>query len=321
MQKEDYIFTSTGFRKLSPSPKGLLHRRVRSANSVLLRKKEKSEETVIKSHSMEKYVDERRGKSTKTIFDVGATNSIKKRPSTAQQSLRQKIHPAPPGYVYTMNNLECAPPQLYLNDKVRIYAKEHRRAQSALENTRDIPKASSFNSAGNRRRVQSADVAYRFGKRIHLPQNYAENEHLTHEGLTMGQKQYIWGIARCYSTQNLKELNDRRMKIIVDQELDKRLKTHSISDKVKKNLIKEYHDTIQYIDYKSKNIHPKRPTTAKKQTRRSPSYEEESDSVQGDENSFDCVIIVRTPPTSPLARRKILSERSSSTLMSPSVES
>ena len=54
MQREDYILTPTGFRKLSPTPKGLLHRRVRSANSVLLRKKEKSEETVIKSHSMEK---------------------------------------------------------------------------------------------------------------------------------------------------------------------------------------------------------------------------------------------------------------------------
>ena len=155
--------------------------------------------------------------------------------------------------MYTTNNLECTPPQLYLNDKVRIYAKEHRRAQSAMETTRDIPNSSSSNSGsmGNRRRVQSADVAYRFGKRIHLPQNYAGNEHLTHEGLTMGQKQYIWGIARCYSTQNLKELNDRRMKIIVDQELNKRLKTQSLSNQVKKNLIQEYHNSMQYIEYKS----------------------------------------------------------------------
>ena len=64
----------------------------------------------------------------------------------------------------------------------------------------------------------------------------------------MGQKQYIWGIARCYSVENLKLLNERRLKTVLDQELDRRLKTPSLSMETKENLLKEYKASTRAIE-------------------------------------------------------------------------
>ena len=73
------------------------------------------------------------------------------------------------------------------------------------------------------RRCKSADVAYRFGgQRISLPYPMSKSEILTHKDLTMGQKQYIWGIARCYSVEKFKEANIKRTQGVLDYEFKKR---------------------------------------------------------------------------------------------------
>ena len=157
--------------------------------------------------------------------------------------------------MYTPDNPDCAPPHLYLNENIRVYAKEQRarRATTAIPTTRGQEHGTS-NTTNPRRRVQSADVAYRFGKRVRLPEHFADNEYLTHEGLTMGQKQYIWGIARCYSMDNLKLLNERRLKTVLDQELDRRLKTPSLSRETKENLLKEYKASTRAIEKRTVKI-------------------------------------------------------------------
>ena len=167
-----------------------------------------------------------------------------------------------PGNVYTADSLECTPPDLYLNDNIRVYAKEHRlRARSANPTVSSTPQRSPSSispstSLTRRRRVQSADVAYRFGNRVRLPEQFADNEYLTHEGLTMGQKQYIWGIARCYSMENLKLLNERRLKSILDYELDKRMKTPTLCRDTKENLLREYKKSTKVIERKTVSVNP-----------------------------------------------------------------
>jgi len=46
-------------------------------------------------------------------------------------------------------------------------------------------------------------------------------------------------------------LNERRMKNTLDGELNKRLRTNNLPDKVKKSLLKEYETSMKYICKKS----------------------------------------------------------------------
>lgn len=135
--------------------------------------------------------------------------------------------------IYSVRNPDCTPPQMYLHENVRLYAKHnHQQTQSTLR----------------KRRAQSADVAYQFGKPIRLPVPLTDNEHLTNEGLTMGQKQYIWGIARCYSMENLKKLNQRRTRNMLEYEYKKRSITKDMKENTKEKLWKEYTEYKKFIE-------------------------------------------------------------------------
>ena len=52
----------------------------------------------------------------------------------------------------------------------------------------------------------------RFGKPINLPSFVKTNPHLKNKELSMGQKQYLWGIARIYSMSQMKsQVNNNSM--------------------------------------------------------------------------------------------------------------
>ena len=98
------------------------------------------------------------------------------------------------------------------------------------------------------RRTRSADVADRFGTPIHLPKALKDNEFLTHDELTMGQKQYIWGMARIYSVDQLKTLKQRKYQSILNYEYMKRMVTRGVEEKHKIKLWKEYTEYQKFID-------------------------------------------------------------------------
>ena len=60
----------------------------------------------------------------------------------------------------------------------------------------------------------SIEVPSRFGKPIKLPYFVKTNPHLKNKELTMGQKQYLWGIARIYSMSHMKtQVNNSNVNI------------------------------------------------------------------------------------------------------------
>lgn len=63
----------------------------------------------------------------------------------------------------------------------------------------------------------------------------------------MGQKQYIWGIARCYSVDGFKKAQQERTQTLLDYEFKKRMITRDICDKTKLKLWKDYCDYSKVI--------------------------------------------------------------------------
>jgi hypothetical protein len=52
--------------------------------------------------------------------------------------------------------------------------------------------------------LNDSEIPTRFGKPINLPTFVKSNPHLKNNELSMGQKQYLWGIARIYSMSRMK---------------------------------------------------------------------------------------------------------------------
>jgi hypothetical protein len=52
--------------------------------------------------------------------------------------------------------------------------------------------------------LDSSEIPTRFGKPVNLPSFVKSNPHLKNKELSMGQKQYLWGIARIYSMSHMK---------------------------------------------------------------------------------------------------------------------
>jgi len=118
-------------------------------------------------------------------------------------------------YVYNKNHPACSPPQLFMNDDIR---------KLTINHSKSTP----------RRRAKSASTVYRFGCPVKLPEFVVDSDHLNHSDLTVGQKQYIWGIARCYSLQQFRESKQKYTEKLLQHQFTKIKNCKEIIEKKKK---------------------------------------------------------------------------------------
>ena len=78
--------------------------------------------------------------------------------------------------------------------------------KAAVQLHRDSSNSSRQTVRSNKADTASNDseLPSRFGKPINLPSFVKTNPHLKNKDLSMGQKQYLWGIARIYSMSQMK---------------------------------------------------------------------------------------------------------------------
>jgi hypothetical protein len=98
---------------------------------------------------------------------------------------------------YTPRSISCTPPHLYMADHVRKAAVQLHRVSS--NTSRQAVSSIKTDST-----LDSCEIPTRFGKPVNLPSFVKSNPHLKNKELSMGQKQYLWGIARIYSMSHMK---------------------------------------------------------------------------------------------------------------------
>jgi hypothetical protein len=72
------------------------------------------------------------------------------------------------------------------------------------------------------------------------------NEFLTHEDLSIGQKQYIWGIARIYSVSNLMQLKQRQYQSLLDYDFNRRIQNKDLKENER---MKEWREYLRYSKF------------------------------------------------------------------------
>ena len=98
---------------------------------------------------------------------------------------------------FTPRSLSCTPPHLYMADHIRKAAAQlHRVSSNSSRQT-----IGSFKTGST---LDNSEIPTRFGKPVNLPTFVESNPHLNNKELSMGQKQYLWGIARIYSMSHMK---------------------------------------------------------------------------------------------------------------------
>ena len=98
---------------------------------------------------------------------------------------------------YTPRSISCTPPHLYMADHVRKAAVQLHRVSSNTSRQ-------AVSSIKTDLTLDSSEIPTRFGKPVNLPSFVKSNPHLKNKELSMGQKQYLWGIARIYSMSHMK---------------------------------------------------------------------------------------------------------------------
>ena len=72
------------------------------------------------------------------------------------------------------------------------------------------------------------------------------NYFLHHEDLSMGQKQYIWGVARIYSVTQLMSLKQRQYQNLLDYEFSRRIQNKELKEHER---VKEWKDYQRYSKF------------------------------------------------------------------------
>ncbi|CAB3978070.1 Hypothetical predicted protein [Paramuricea clavata] len=137
---------------------------------------------------------------------------------------------------FTPRNLSCTPPHLYMADHVRKAAVQLHRAPS--NSSRQTVSSNKTDTT-----LDSSEIPTRFGKPINLPTFVKTNPHLKNKELSMGQKQYLWGIARIYSMSRMKSQVQQQYQTLLNYEFKKRMQRLGISEREK---IKEMKDYLRY---------------------------------------------------------------------------
>ncbi len=148
--------------------------------------------------------------------------------------------------IYNARHPSCLPPDLYRQDKLRAEARKN-HPRSATHSCEEC-NSTGRHAATRRRRTRSAETADRYGTPVALPAFVKGNKFLTHEDLDMGQKQYIWGMARVYSTDQLKGLKQRQYQSILNYEYMKRVVSRGVEETDRVKLWKEYLEYQKVID-------------------------------------------------------------------------
>jgi len=73
------------------------------------------------------------------------------------------------------------------------------------------------------------------------------NYFLHHEDLNMGQKQYIWGVARIYSVTQLMSLKQRQYQSLLDYEFSRRIQNKELKEHERVKEWKEYQRYCKFI--------------------------------------------------------------------------
>ena len=81
------------------------------------------------------------------------------------------------------------------------------------------------------------------GTPVELPGFMKSNYYLHHEDLSMGQKKYIWGVARIYSVTQLMSLKQRQYQSLLDYEFSRRIQNKELKEHER---VKEWKDYQRY---------------------------------------------------------------------------
>ena len=149
--------------------------------------------------------------------------------------------------IYNSRHPSCLPPNLYLNDKLRSDGKKNRQRSASSRPCEECSSVERYNTA-QIRRTKSADTVERFGTLVHCPKFVKGNPFVTHDELDMGQKQYIWGMAKVYSVDKMKSLRQRHYQSTLNYEYMKRVTTRGVEKKDRIKLWKEYLEYQKVID-------------------------------------------------------------------------
>lgn len=139
---------------------------------------------------------------------------------------------------YSSRSVSCQPTRMYQSEDVRTAAKLNR------------PPSKVYMCQEERDRVHSARRAKspsRFdGTQVELPGFMKTNNFLRHEDLSMGQKQYIWGVARIYSVTQLMNLKQRQYQNLLDYEFSRRIQNKELKEHER---VKEWKDYQRYSKF------------------------------------------------------------------------
>lgn len=141
---------------------------------------------------------------------------------------------------YTSRSASCQPVRMFQNEDVRTAAKLNRPSSKVYLCQEERDRA---RSAGRRPKSPT-----RFdGTPVELPGFMKSNYFLHHEDLDMGQKQYIWGVARIYSVTQLMSLKQRQYQSLLDYEFARRIQNKELKEHERVKEWKEYQRYCKFI--------------------------------------------------------------------------
>ena len=134
---------------------------------------------------------------------------------------------------FTSRSASCQPKSLYENEHLQRV-------------TRSSSKASDEERV-RRRSVGGTKSPVRMdGTPVELPGFMKTNYFLNHEDLGLGQKQYIWGVARIYSVTQLMSLKQRQYQNLLDYEFSRRIQNKELKEHER---VKEWKDYQRYCKF------------------------------------------------------------------------
>lgn len=141
---------------------------------------------------------------------------------------------------YSSRSASCQPTRLYQSEDIRTAAKLNRPPSKVYLCQEERDRA---RSAGPGRTKSPS----RFdGTPVELPGFMKSNYYLHHEDLSMGQKQYIWGVARIYSVSQLMNLKQRQYQNLLDYEFSRRIQNKELKEHER---VKEWKDYQRYCRF------------------------------------------------------------------------
>ena len=138
---------------------------------------------------------------------------------------------------YSSRSTSCQPPRMYQSEGIRTAAKLNRPPSKVYQCQEERDRV---RSAG----LQRAKSPSRFdGSPVELPGFMKSNYFLRHKDLNMGEKQYIWGVARIYSVTQLMSLKQRQYQSLLDYEFSRRIQNKELKEHER---VKEWKDYQRY---------------------------------------------------------------------------